>query len=649
LFSLSGVNQNSTGEFSQANRPSQQWPLTDAEISWEIVTWHYDEFHTVIYSPDVSPIINEILARPGWGTGVEGKFLSLLIDTQVESDSEVNFVGFEDSFGGEGRPAVLELYETIIDTFIGGPVLSKAKSTSISISLFAGATADFYIEFGTSPGDYTQAVGETQTILPAVDPVSGLAAWTSRELKIKNLSQGTRYYYRLRARKAGLGGSYEAGPEYSFMTRRSRGEHFNFSILSDSHIGTLEDPFGVVWDTGVQTLQNALAAAPDFFVVNGDEVCTDGGSLASKSMYDSFVRYARVRHFYGPLANEASIYLVLGNHDGEASYQEYPVPINSYTARQAFFYNPDSETYPFGGGPKENYFAWEWGDALFVCLDIFSYTGPERPKNIEPYGSAWHLGDEQLAWLELVLSYSQARWKFIFAHHILASWEKDGYGRGGAKYAHDWEQGIIHQMMIDYGAQIFFYGHDHAFADGTADGVHYTLCAKGVGVGGPPWASDPYFIDAYPDGFFEEKGHINVAVGPRSVWVDLVRSSLDPELNNDIIFSYHMADVTAALIPPVDLDIPKGSWLSFEAAFTNSTDEIQSYDYWVRLELPSGFDFVYDLQEDQTLNPEETMTVPYSIYIPTYITPGSYTVYAEVGDYPDNVISRDEFGGEIIP
>ena len=28
--------------------------------------------------------------------------------------------------------------------------------------------------------------------------------------------------------------------------------------------------------------------------------------------------------------------------------------------------------------------------------------------------------------------------------------------------------------MLDYGVQVFFYGHDHVFADMVVDGIHYT-------------------------------------------------------------------------------------------------------------------------------------------------------------------------------
>jgi phosphodiesterase/alkaline phosphatase D-like protein len=286
---------------------------------------------------------------------------------------------------------------------------------------------DCYIEFGTSSGIYTKAIGNSLTELPAVDPVIGLAMEVSKEFMITGLSAGTRYYYRLRARKNGDTGSYEAGPEYSFMTMRLAGESFNFAFLSDAHVGQQFISDNPAWQTGVITIENAQALQPDFFIIGGDDACTD----TTHHIYNAKLSYASVRHFYGPLANRASAFQALGNHDGEASFHAGDTRYVSYQTRKKSFYNPDNTTYEFGSGPKQNYFAWEWGDALFVCLDVFSYTGPDNPKDIEPYGSAWHLGEEQLNWLENVLATSGARWKFLFAHHILASYEKSGYGRGG--------------------------------------------------------------------------------------------------------------------------------------------------------------------------------------------------------------------------
>ena len=544
----------------------------------------------------------------------------------------------------------------MIDTFLGGPVLSKPTSESITISLVPQMTSDFYIEFGTSPGNYTQ------TTVPVIG--SGGYDMDSMELDITGLDPDARYYYRLRARKTGDPGDYEEGPEYSFMTKRAAGQYFNFAFLTDSHIGVMRSAGGDDWKTGFRTIENAMAADPDLFLIGGDDATTiqnkSNALYIVQTPYDAFLRYSQVRRYYGPLANTAPVFLLLGNHDGEGSYQDstpfgFDLQALSYQARSNFFSNPDNATYAFGSGPKEDYFAWEWGDALFVAINPFSYTGSANPTGVVPYGSGWHLGNAQLLWLENVLSASTARWKFIFSHHILASWEYDGYGRGGARYAHDHEQGVIHQMMLDYGAQIFFYGHDHVFADGTADGIHYTLGSKCFSDGLPGWvrpnnAEYPYFLDAYPYGFYTDKGHIHVKVGPRSVRVDFVKSSLDDGENGKIIYSYHLADVIVELAPQIripglvlspeisGLNLPLDA-VNFRAHFTNHLDTIQSFDYWIKVAYSGREEFIYDVKLNEDLGPGESRIIQYAVPIPSHAY--SYVITAEVGNYDTEVISQD--------
>ena len=677
-----GADRDSVPQFSQENRPSQMGPFTTAKTDWNFSGWEVSQYPLYIYSPDVSHIINEILGRPGWGS--EGQeTVALLIENQTAGASEFNYVGFQDYYDGDRYPAVLILYESVIDTFIGGPVLSRATEGSISISLVARMETDLYIEYGTCRGDYTHAVGNSQTTLPAVDPVMGLGSLAPEELKIAGLTPNTRYFYRLRARPHGSDGPFEAGSEYSFITGRPAGEFFSFAVLSDSHVGLNRDIYDDDWKIGYRTMALARETDPDFFIVNGDEAAISEFPEEAESEYDTDLRYSLVRQFYGLLGNTAALFLVLGNHDGEASYHDPNLQLYSYNSRKKMIFNPENTTYPYGGAPKDNYFAWEWGDALFVCLDIFSYTGPEDPTDIQPYGSAWHLGEEQLNWLENVLSASEARWKFLFAHHILASYEKSGYGRGGAKYAHDWEQGIIHKMMLNYGAQIFFYGHDHVFADGTADGIHYTCCSQCFLLKQPNWTipfSRPYyyFRNAYPYGYFADKGHVSVKVGPRSIQVDFVRTSLEDDLNGDIIYSYHLADVMAQLVPSDDMNFyPKdlfeygeegnagvemgdsgpgrtmtidGENIIFDAVFTNKTGQVQSFDYWIRVTLPGGDSFIHDLKQNEVLGPADSSmaqkvglspskTIGYTFFVPAREGPGTYVFTVEAGTYPHEVIS----------
>jgi hypothetical protein len=661
---IQGVDADSAAVFSQSNRPSMQEALTAATAEWHIPGWQVDSDPYHYYSPDIAPIINEILARPGWGTGQAGKTVAILLDNLTQKISEVNRVGIRDFSGGVEGTGLLELFNTAIDTFTGGPVLSKPTSDSVSISLISVIDTDFYIEFGKLPGQYTGAIGASQTALPEIDPVLGQAAGISRELRLTDLDPNTRYYYRLRARQFPGTSPYEEGPAYSFITRRPPGEPFTFAFLTDSHVGHGWQWCPNCWVVGNTIIDNALAAAPDFFVIGGDDACTDGVGTPRGDCDEAHVRYAWVRQFFGPLASQSPAFLVLGNHEGEGSFHPEATRECSYEARSNYFYNPGAGTYPFGGGPKENYFAWEWGDALFVCLDVFSYTGPVDPKHVEPYGSGWHLGLPQLMWLKWVLSRSDARWKIVFSHHILASWDWDGYGRGGAKYAHDYEQGSVHQLMRDYGAQIFFYGHDHVFADGTADGIHYSLGTQCFGIHQPSWTrtddnSYPYFVDAYPGGYILGKGHINVRVHPRSVWIDYVRGAMDAS-NGEIVYSYHLADVQVAVTPPAvtvipgdplgspDLQLPDSQAL-FSALFSNPTGEAQPFDCWLKITPPYSAAYTAELQENRTLNPGETYDRAYRINRSYIGQPGNYTFTVEAGDYPDLVISRDSFEIEKLP
>ena len=123
--------------------------------------------------------------------------------------------------------------------------------------------------------------------------------------------------------------------------------------------------------------------------------------------------------------------------------------------------NPRGDTYPEGGegapgldtaaewgagadpwndGSRshlQNFYAWTWGDALFVVLDPFRYTlvgAGVRPTS----PSQWTLGPAQKRWLETVLANSGARWKFVIAHHLiggLVAPDGEAYARGGAAAA----------------------------------------------------------------------------------------------------------------------------------------------------------------------------------------------------------------------
>jgi len=218
------------------------------------------------------------------------------------------------------------------------------------------------------------------------------------------------------------------------------------------------------------------------------------------------------------------------------------------TARNRFFpqpapdgfYTGDTTNAPFIGALRD-YYAWTWGDALFVVIDPYWHSAVPvdnvyngGPKN----GDMWAvtLGAEQYQWFAKVLSTSKVRHKFVFTHHVL------GTGRGGVENAGlhewggrnrhgDWEFAMkrpgwelpIHQLMATNGVSIFFQGHDHIFARQQLDGVVYQTLAQ---------PADPNYAraewgSAYRSGdILPSSGRVRVTVSPEKVRVEYVRSWL---------------------------------------------------------------------------------------------------------------------------
>ena len=139
------------------------------------------------------------------------------------------------------------------------------------------------------------------------------------------------------------------------------------------------------------------------------------------------------------------IFLSSGNHEEEEGWNlddtPFSIGVGSIQARKAYFPTPmqadgfysgntdtlariDEATY--GDELREDYYAWEWGDALFVVIDEFQYTMnlPYTPAAGE--GSvmmpvtgdqwSWTLGQQQYKWLKQTLENSNAKYKFVFSH-----------------------------------------------------------------------------------------------------------------------------------------------------------------------------------------------------------------------------------------
>jgi hypothetical protein len=204
------------------------------------------------------------------------------------------------------------------------------------------------------------------------------------------------------------------------------------------------------------------------------------------------------------------------------------------------------------------YYAWRWGDALFVILDPYRYTqrkGSDKSDNWD-----WTLGDEQYHWFKQTIADRNALFKFVFCHQLVGGGPQ---GRGGVEWVPFYEMGghnidgmwgfeqhrpewdkPIHQLMVENNVTIFFHGHDHFFAKQELDGVIYQLVPQ------PSHRNYNKASQAQKYGYLSgeilpNSGHLRVTVRSSEVIVDYVRTYL-PEtentegFNGQISHTYHI-------------------------------------------------------------------------------------------------------------
>jgi hypothetical protein len=358
-------------------------------------------------------------------------------------------------------------------------------------------------------------------------------------------------------------------------------------VQGDSHPERANTMFNAALYT--LNMQNVASRRPDFYLALGDDFSVENlltSNALSQSSVDAL--YANQRTYFGVMGHSTAAFLVNGNHEQAAQYllngrfaTPYgDAPIFQGRARTTYFALPATDGFysadpsvVTGVGLLRDYYAWEWGDALFVVIDPYWHS-PVPVDNGVPgvakTADTWQatIGDEQYAWLKRTLEGSRARYKFVFEHHVLGTFrgaagivhefEWGGYNRNGTAWEFPsfrpaWGK-PIHQLLNDTGVTIFFGGHDHLFAREKVDNVIYQEV---------PNPADPTYtafnVDAYvpdrislPGGRYDpaygvtlpNAGHLVVTVSPSQVTVAYIRAVLTGDeakagaINNAVAFSY---------------------------------------------------------------------------------------------------------------
>ena len=399
-------------------------------------------------------------------------------------------------------------------------ILGRPTGSNITFSILASAALEGYVEYARA--------GNMDSQRTKVLPFSG---GEPRELILDTLAPDTSYRYAFWYR-TGKAGAFRHTAERTFHTWRPPGSTFTFTVTADSHLDENTD-------TGIyaQTLRSAGADHPDFHIDLGNTFMTDKRGNRPE---DALPQYLAQRYYFGELCGAVPLFLVLGNHDGESG----PSREAATRMRTAYYPNPLPDSF-YTGSPAGNYYAWEWGDALFVVLDPYRYARPTRG-GTEPWNMT--LGKTQYDWLARTLRSSKARHKFVFIHQLTGG--LDRAGRGGAEAVPYYEWGghersgentfgahrpgwdkPIHDLLVETGVQAVFHGHDHFFAKQVMDGVVYQLVPQpGHRAGGRQNDAADY---GYESGILRTgPGYLRVVVGEEEV----VIAGLSPEGATNVVY-----------------------------------------------------------------------------------------------------------------
>lgn len=445
---------------------------------------------------------------------------------------------------------VLMIFTTSVcnsQTIIRTEILGKPRDTGMSLKLFFSTPAEMAVQYGTTSGNYSMQ-SNWQTF----------AANEPAETVINGLQPDTKYYYRVIYRNPG-DTNFLSQPEHSFHTQRQLGSAFTFVVQADPHLDASSDP--ALYQ---RCLQNQLEDNPDFMIDLGDFLMTDKlKNLTTNTIPHDTISYRcnLLRSYYENICHSVPLFIALGNHEGEAGWNlngtSNNIAIWGTQERQKYFMNPAPDGFYSGdityqnyvgpnntSGQRKAYYAWTWGDALFIVIDPYWYTSPKPTAST---GWNWSLGATQYNWLRTTLESSNAKFKFIFAHQIIGG---DAEGRGGIEFADKYEWGgmnadgvtpgfatnrpgwykPIKDLLTENHVTIFFHGHDHFFDKQDKDCLVYQETPQ------PSLPNFNYPSQAATYGYLAgqivaNSGHLRVTVSGTQLQVDYVRAYLPASEN----------------------------------------------------------------------------------------------------------------------
>lgn len=417
----------------------------------------------------------------------------------------------------------------------------RPTDNSITLSIWVKESAELFISIRRS------GASEANRVIR-----ENIKANDLKHILIDGLSCGMTYLY-------GIKFVYKAFTDSTtgqIKTAVSKGNAFSFAVQADSHLDQNTDT--AVY---VQTLTNIRNESPDFLIDLGDTWMIDKFPNGYQA---AITQYKVQRYFFGKIGTHIPLFNVLGNHDGEyikggRGGGGFEMMDWATINRKRYFANPFPNAFYKGNdqaginnAPIENYYSWEWGDALFIVLDPFRYSRSNR----DPWQRT--IGTVQYRWLESVLMNSKARFRFVFIHNLSGGIDAKGIARGGAEASHYFEWGgidldgtrsfenqrpdwpmPIHDLLKTYKVDIVFHGHDHFYARQERDGIVYQLVPQpGTARYGNLHPAEEY---GYKNGsLLNAPGFIQATIDSNSIQIQFIQTSIDKRRKNQQVLDSYM-------------------------------------------------------------------------------------------------------------
>ena len=426
-------------------------------------------------------------------------------------------------------------------------ILGRPTNNSIAISVLSNADLTGYVEYGTTKTRYTSKTASISLKAgnPNVFELTGLRANTKVYYRLSYKSVDSQTF--TNEKQNSFMTQRKAGTAFSFSVQgdthpERAGNMFNSDLyyVTMANIASQQPDFHILMgdDFSIDPLISKGAATQ----ANVEGIYKTHRNWLNVAGSSVPIYLVNGNH------EQAAAYLLDGSTTnpavlaGNARLKYYPLP-----APNSFYTGDTNEVE--GVGLLRDYYSWTWGDALFITLDPYWHSknavdnvagvlvpedqnstavtaspsasamatpapSPSKqgggnggnkasPKATKAAGGGgggganagngktgnlWTvgIGDEQYAWLKKTLESSKAKYKFVFAHHVL------GTGRGAIEVSTNYEWGgkdpkgtstfakerpnwelPIHDLMVKNKVNIFFQGHDHIFCTQERDGLIY--------------------------------------------------------------------------------------------------------------------------------------------------------------------------------